>query len=147
MYHIYNTYNPYTYCLHKHYVIFVCTQNHVGALGAKSSYFLASSLVISNLRSCTDNPRTDNRECTLYYANWSRSSAVHNDFPRSLTATWRMREFWRLEWYREPCNLVLIWYVVIVLKNMQHGGRAKIRLSSCPKALTTELLVLDMGIR
>ena len=31
-------------------------------------------------------------------------------------------------------------------KDMQHGGRAKIPLSSCPNAITKELLVLDMGI-
>jgi hypothetical protein len=73
MCHIYNTYNPYAYCLRKQSVIFVCTQNHVRAVAAKSCYFLPSSLVISNLDRARiipkpDNPRTDNRECTLYYA-------------------------------------------------------------------------------
>jgi len=58
MYHIYSTYNPYAYCLCKESVNFVCTQNHVRAVDAKSSYFLLSSLVISNLRSYTDNPQT-----------------------------------------------------------------------------------------
>ena len=31
-------------------------------------------------------------------------------------------------------------------EDMQHGGRAKIRLSSCPKVVTKEVLVLVMGI-
>ena len=41
-----------------------CTDHSVAALGAKSRYFPPSPSVISNLRSCTDNPQTDNQVYT-----------------------------------------------------------------------------------
>jgi hypothetical protein len=41
------------YCSRKQSVIFVCVEEFVRALGTKTR----SSLVISNLRQCTDNPQ------------------------------------------------------------------------------------------
>jgi len=37
---------------------FVCIEDFVRALGAKSSYFSPSSLVVNNITACQDNPPT-----------------------------------------------------------------------------------------
>jgi hypothetical protein len=59
IYYVLNTYITYgllfTYTARE---FFVCIENFVRALGAKSRYFPPSSLVISDVRSGTDNTET-----------------------------------------------------------------------------------------
>ena len=46
------------YCLCKQSVILVCTDDSIQALCTKSHYLPPLSIVIHNLKSCTDNPHT-----------------------------------------------------------------------------------------
>ena len=96
IYYIHNTYTVYAYCLSIYYVIFVCIEDFVPAFGTKSRYFLLSSIVISNLGSCTDNPRTDNREyiTELHYV---RISFVHS------SAGYKVLSYWTVHYY---CTIV-----------------------------------------
>jgi len=65
---IHNTYIAYACCLCKQSVIFVCLWDF--EVEVKKHNFPPSSLVIINLWSCKDNPRTDNRDSTLYFLFW-----------------------------------------------------------------------------
>lgn len=45
-------------CWRQQSVIFVCIEQFVRTLGAKSRYFPPSALIINSLQSCMDNPQT-----------------------------------------------------------------------------------------
>jgi hypothetical protein len=75
MYYIHITYTLYiihiqltdnAYYLRKQSVICACIEDSVRKHGAKLRHFPPPSLIISNLRSCTDNQHTDNRDYTVY---------------------------------------------------------------------------------
>jgi len=57
-YYVLNKYIAYSNCTREQSVIFVCVKDFVLARDPKSRYFPPSSLVISHLGSCRDNPQT-----------------------------------------------------------------------------------------